>query len=129
MQLKRQSVEAWQNEKHCSKENNTSKNPIPRRENFQISRPCEALRYVKAWVHNLMKTGLQNIIISLHFNLLFLKCFHRNLTGFLAQQMSFGGKFQHLLSFLELWYFNAKVRCYCSLDMFYTVQEIGVGCA
>ena len=32
MQLKRQSVEAWQNEKHCSKENNTSENPIPRRE-------------------------------------------------------------------------------------------------
>ena len=27
MQLKRQSVEAWQNEKHYSKENNTSENP------------------------------------------------------------------------------------------------------
>ena len=26
MQLKRQTVEAWQNEKHYSKENNTSKN-------------------------------------------------------------------------------------------------------
>ena len=35
MQLKRQSVEAWQNEKHYSKENNTSKNPIPRREIFK----------------------------------------------------------------------------------------------
>ena len=35
MQLKRQSVEAWQNEKHYSKENNTSENPIPRREIFK----------------------------------------------------------------------------------------------
>ena len=34
MQLKRQSVEAWQNEKRYSKEENTSKNPIPRREIF-----------------------------------------------------------------------------------------------
>ena len=34
-QLKRQSVEAWQNEKHHSKENNTSENPIPRREIFK----------------------------------------------------------------------------------------------
>ena len=32
MQLKRQSVEAWQNEKHYSKGNNTSENPIPRQE-------------------------------------------------------------------------------------------------
>ena len=32
MQLKRQSVEAWQNEKHYSKENNTNKNLIQRRE-------------------------------------------------------------------------------------------------
>ena len=32
MQLKRQSVEAWQNEKYCSIENNNSENPIPRRE-------------------------------------------------------------------------------------------------
>ena len=30
MQLKSQSVEAWQNEKHYSKQNNTSKNPVPR---------------------------------------------------------------------------------------------------
>ena len=35
MQLKRQPVEAWQNEKHYSKENNTSKNPIPRQEIFK----------------------------------------------------------------------------------------------
>ena len=35
MQLKRQSVEAWQNKKHYSKENNTSENPIPRREIFK----------------------------------------------------------------------------------------------
>ena len=35
MQLKRQSVEAWQNEKHYSKEYNTSENPIPRREIFK----------------------------------------------------------------------------------------------
>ena len=32
MQLKRQSIEAWQNEKHSSKGNNTSENPIPRQE-------------------------------------------------------------------------------------------------
>ena len=30
MQLKRQSVEEWQNEKNYLKENNTSVNPIPR---------------------------------------------------------------------------------------------------
>ena len=35
MQLKRQSVDAWQNEKHYSKENNTSENPIPRRKIFK----------------------------------------------------------------------------------------------
>ena len=35
MQLKRQSVEAWQNEKHYSKGNNTSENPIPRLEIFK----------------------------------------------------------------------------------------------
>ena len=34
MQLKRQSVEVWQNEKHYSKGNNTSENPIPRQEIF-----------------------------------------------------------------------------------------------
>ena len=34
MQLKRQSVEAWKNEKHYSKENNISENPIPRQEIF-----------------------------------------------------------------------------------------------
>ena len=44
MQLKRQSVEAWQNEKHYSKENYTSENPIPKTRNFQISRPCEVPR-------------------------------------------------------------------------------------
>ena len=36
MQLRRQSVEAWKNEKHYSKENNTSKNPIPRREILKL---------------------------------------------------------------------------------------------
>ena len=35
MQLKRQTVETWQNEKHYSKESNTSENPIPRREIFK----------------------------------------------------------------------------------------------
>ena len=35
MQLKRQSIEAWQNEKHDSNENNTSENPIPRQEIFE----------------------------------------------------------------------------------------------
>ena len=35
MQLERQSLEAWQNEKRYSKENNISENPIPRREIFK----------------------------------------------------------------------------------------------
>ena len=35
MQLMRQSVEGWQNEEHYSKENNTSENPIPKREIFK----------------------------------------------------------------------------------------------
>ena len=37
MQLKRQSLEApaWQNEKHYSKENNTSENPVPKRDVFK----------------------------------------------------------------------------------------------
>ena len=35
MQLKRRSVEAWQNEKRYSKENNAIENPISRREIFK----------------------------------------------------------------------------------------------
>ena len=35
MHLKRQSVEAWQNEKHYSKENITSENRIPIRDSFK----------------------------------------------------------------------------------------------
>ena len=42
MQLKRQFVEAWQNEKHYWKENNTSKNPIPRQEIFK---PVDHVKY------------------------------------------------------------------------------------
>ena len=42
MQLKRQSIEAWQNEKPYSKENNTSENPIPRRE---ILKPVDHVKY------------------------------------------------------------------------------------
>ena len=42
MQLKRQSVEAWQNEKHYSKGNNTSENPIPRKEIFK---PVDHVKY------------------------------------------------------------------------------------
>ena len=42
MQLKRQSVEAWQNEKHYSKENNTSENPMPKRE---IVKPADHVQY------------------------------------------------------------------------------------
>ena len=42
MQLKRQSVEALQNEKHYSKENNTSANPIPRQEIFK---PVDHVKY------------------------------------------------------------------------------------
>ena len=45
MQLKRQSVEAWQNEKHYSKGNNTSESPIPiKTRNFQTIRPREVRR-------------------------------------------------------------------------------------
>ena len=43
MQLKRQSVEAWQNEKHYSKGNNTSENKSQDKK-FQTSRPCEVRR-------------------------------------------------------------------------------------
>ena len=35
MQLKRQHVKAWQNEKHYSKEYNTKENPILKREIFK----------------------------------------------------------------------------------------------
>ena len=42
MQLKRQSVEEWQDEKHYSKENNTSENPIARQENFK---PVHHVKY------------------------------------------------------------------------------------
>ena len=42
MQLKRQSAEAWQNEKHYSKGNNTNVNPIPRQEIFK---PIDLLKY------------------------------------------------------------------------------------
>ena len=42
MQLKRQSVEAWQNENHYSKGNNASENPIPRQEIFK---PVDHVKY------------------------------------------------------------------------------------
>ena len=42
MQLKRQSAEAWQNEKHYPKRNNTSENPIPRQEIFK---PVDHVKY------------------------------------------------------------------------------------
>ena len=42
MQLKRQSVEAWQNEKSYSKGNNTNENPIPRQEIFK---PVDHVKY------------------------------------------------------------------------------------
>ena len=42
MQLKKQSVGAWQNKKHYSKRNNTSENPILRQE---ISKPVDHVKY------------------------------------------------------------------------------------
>ena len=42
MELKRQSIEAWQNEKHYSKGNNTSENPISRQEIFK---PIDHVKY------------------------------------------------------------------------------------
>ena len=42
MQLKRQFVEVWQNEKHYSKGNNTSENLIPRQEIFK---PVDDVEY------------------------------------------------------------------------------------
>ena len=42
MQLKTQSEEAWQNEKHYSKGNNASENPIPRQE---IVKPVDHVKY------------------------------------------------------------------------------------
>ena len=57
MQLMRQSVEAWQNEKHYSKENNASKNQISRQEIFK---PVNHVKY-------------QGQVRSQH--LLFVQCF------------------------------------------------------
>ena len=42
MHLKKHSVEEWQDEKHYSKDNNTSENTIPRRENFK---PVHLVKY------------------------------------------------------------------------------------
>ena len=42
MQLKKQSVEAWQNGKHYSKGNNASENPIPGQEIFK---PVDHMKY------------------------------------------------------------------------------------
>ena len=42
MELKRQSIEAWQNEKHYLKGNNNSENPIPRQEIFK---PVDHVKY------------------------------------------------------------------------------------
>ena len=42
MQLKRQSVEAWKNEKHYSIENNASENLFPKREIFK---PVDHVKY------------------------------------------------------------------------------------
>ena len=42
MELKRQSVKAWQNEKHYSKGNNTSENPIPGQ---AIFKPVDHVKY------------------------------------------------------------------------------------
>ena len=45
MQLKRKSVEVWQNEMQYSKENNTIDNPIPRRGIFKsVDHACEVRR-------------------------------------------------------------------------------------
>ena len=43
MELKRQSVEAWQNEKHYSKGNKPAE-PDPKKRNFQTIRPGEVRR-------------------------------------------------------------------------------------
>ena len=42
MQLKRQSVEAWQNKKHYPKGNNASQKPIPKEEIFK---PVDHVKY------------------------------------------------------------------------------------
>ena len=42
MQFKRQSAEDWKNEKHYSKGNNASENPIPRQEIFK---PVDHAKY------------------------------------------------------------------------------------
>ena len=42
MQLKRLSVEGWQNEKHCPKGKNTGENPILRQEIFK---PVDHVKY------------------------------------------------------------------------------------
>ena len=52
MQLKRQPGEAWQNEKHYSKGNNTSENPIPRQEIFK---PVDHVSTKVRSGHNIIK--------------------------------------------------------------------------
>ena len=44
MQLKRQSLEAWQNEKHYSKENQIPEITQPQDKKFRNIRPCEVRR-------------------------------------------------------------------------------------
>ena len=63
MQLMRQSVEAWQNEKHYSKGNNTSENPIPRQEIFK---PADHVKYEG-------QVRSQNLLFA-HFLLEFSSC-------------------------------------------------------
>ena len=39
-------MEAWQNEKHCSKGNNTSENPIPRQQPCEVRRSGQVTTFV-----------------------------------------------------------------------------------
>ena len=64
MQLKRQSVEAWKNEKHHSKENNTSDNPIPRREIFK---PVDHVKYKGQVRSGQVTTFVVCVVFSLNF--------------------------------------------------------------
>ena len=64
MQLKRQSVEVWQNEKHYLQGNNTSENPIPRQEIF---RPVDHVKYESQVRSGQVTTFVVCAIFSLSF--------------------------------------------------------------
>ena len=68
LQLKRQSVEAWQNEKHYSKGNKTSESSIPRHKKFSNQSTKVRSGQVSFWkieVYHLMLNDMPNVMTEL----------------------------------------------------------------